>query len=238
MNTQQEVHPAPPKMGQYQNPGPIHPGNPADCNIHLTSEEEILLQTHGRQYSVPPKSTPTTPEVAPYTDGQPLMIPCPNTEPTICIPCIPLRRNVNNPQAREAHNYSMVDDLAQSPATMSILEDLQTFPPQGKSLLSSLGVVNPTDTRLITFDVDSGEPCLPTMVSFQIPVKIQNIIAHRCIIDEGASKCIMSKIVWKKLGSPDLVPSIITLRAYDGRSSSPKISSKISTSNSEEKPSS
>jgi hypothetical protein len=150
------------------------------------------------------------------------MIPCPNTEPPICIPRIPLRRNVNNPQARATHNYSLVDDLAQSPAAMSVLEVLQTCPTQQKSFLSTLGEVDPADTRLITFDLDCGEPRLPTLVAFQIPVKIQNITVHRCIIDEGASTCIMSKIVWKKLGSPELVPSTITLRAYDGRPSSPE----------------
>jgi hypothetical protein len=30
----------------------------------------------------------------------------------------------------------------------------------------------------------------------------------------------MSKTIWNKLGSPELVPSAITLRAYDGRPSS------------------
>jgi hypothetical protein len=32
----------------------------------------------------------------------------------------------------------------------------------------------------------------------------------------------MSKVVWKKLGSLEVVPSSITLRAYDGRPSSPE----------------
>jgi hypothetical protein len=32
----------------------------------------------------------------------------------------------------------------------------------------------------------------------------------------------MSKSVWKKLGSHELLPSTITLRAYDGRPSSPE----------------
>jgi hypothetical protein len=32
----------------------------------------------------------------------------------------------------------------------------------------------------------------------------------------------MSKTVWQKLGSPKLIPSAITLRAYDGRPSSPE----------------
>jgi hypothetical protein len=53
-------------------------------------------------------------------------------------------------------------------------------------------------------------------------VKIRNITVHRCIIDEGASTCIMSKKVWQKLGSLELIPSAITLRAYDGRPSSPE----------------
>jgi hypothetical protein len=103
---------------------------------------------------------------------------------------------------------------------MSVLEVLQTCPMQRKSLLSSMGTVDPSDTRVITFDLDSCEPRLPAAVAIQIPVKIQNITVHRCIIDEGESTCIMSKTVWQKLGSPELLPSAITLRAYDGRPSS------------------
>jgi hypothetical protein len=79
---------------------------------------------------------------------------------------------------------------------MSVLEVLQTCPTQRNSLLSALGAVDLADTQLITFDIDSGEPHLPTLISFQIPVKIQNITVHRCIIDEGAFTYIMSKSVW------------------------------------------
>jgi hypothetical protein len=105
---------------------------------------------------------------------------------------------------------------------MSVLEVLQTCPTQRKSLLSALGAVDPTDTRLITFDLDSSEPRLPAAVAIQVPVKIRNITIHRCIIDEGASTCIMSKTVWQKLGSSELTPSAITLRAYDRQPSSPE----------------
>jgi hypothetical protein len=138
MNAQHEVHPAPPQMGQYQNPRPMHPGNPTDHNILLTSEEEILLQTRGHQYGTLPDSTPTMSELAaPAIVRQALMIPCRNSKPNLCIPRIPLRQNVNNPHARTTHNYSLVDDLAQSPAAIYVLEKLVQlsgnifFPPWG-----------------------------------------------------------------------------------------------------------
>jgi hypothetical protein len=204
-------------MGQYHNPN-----NPAERTILLTSEEEILLQTRNRQYPPTAESTPTSTEENPTPIGPPLVIPLPSVESPLRIPRIPLHRNVHNPQARVAHNYSLVDDLAQSPAAMSVLEVLQTCPTQRKSLLSAMGAVDPADTRLITFDLDNCEPRLPAAVAIQIPVKIRNITVHRCIIDEEASTCIMLKSVWQKLGSPELLPSAITLRAYDGRSASPE----------------
>jgi hypothetical protein len=99
--------------------------------------------------------------------GPPLVIPFPSAEPPLRIPHIPLRRNVHNPQARAAHNYSLVDDLAQSLAAMSVLEVLQTCSTQRKSLLSTLGAVDPADTRLITFDLDNNEPRLPPWSLFK-----------------------------------------------------------------------
>jgi hypothetical protein len=84
MNTQQEVHPTPPQMGHYQNPGRNQPGNPANRNILLTSEEDIFLQTRGLQYGVPRESTPVALEVTLATARQPLMIPRHNTKPNPC----------------------------------------------------------------------------------------------------------------------------------------------------------
>jgi hypothetical protein len=167
INTQQDMQHPPPQVGQY-----LNPNNPTDRTILLTSEEEILLQTHNHQYHEPTESLPIPPETNPAPTGPPLMIPHPKTKPPLRIPHIPLRRNVHNPQARATHNYSLVDDLAQSPIAMSVLEVLQTCSTQRKSLLFALGAVNPTDTRLITFDLDSGEPHLPALIAFQIPVKI------------------------------------------------------------------
>jgi hypothetical protein len=96
--------------------------------ILLTSEEEVLLQTCSCQYSAPSKSPPIPPETIPTTMEPHFMIPHPNMETPLHIPRIPLRRNVHNPQARVAHNYNLVDDLAQSSTTMSVLEVIQTCP--------------------------------------------------------------------------------------------------------------
>ena len=114
-----------------------------------------------------------------------------------------------------------MDDLAQSLTTMSDLEVLQPCPKQQKALLYALGIIDLADTRLMAFDLDKATPRLPSMVAFQIPVSVQNITIHRCVIDEGASTCIMSKNVWQKLGSPKLKLSVIKLRSYDGRPSKP-----------------
>jgi hypothetical protein len=94
------------------------------------------------------------------------MISLPNIEPNPCIPRIPLRKNVHNPHARESHNYTLVDDLAQSSTAMFVLKVFQTCPTQCKLFISTLGEVDRADTRLIIFDLDRGEPHLPTLVSF------------------------------------------------------------------------
>ena len=57
---------------------------------------------------------------------------------------------------------------------------------------------------------------MPSTIAFQILVSIQNLVVHQCVVDEGASTCVMSTLVWQKLGSPILQPSSTTLRAYDG----------------------
>ena len=57
---------------------------------------------------------------------------------------------------------------------------------------------------------------MPSTIAFQIPVSIWNLVVHRCIVDEGASTCVMYTLVWQKLGSPILQSSSMTLRAYDG----------------------
>ena len=47
-----------------------------------------------------------------------------------------LRKSSYNPNAHAAQHYSIVEDLAHTPSTMSTLEVLQIFPSQRKALLS------------------------------------------------------------------------------------------------------
>jgi hypothetical protein len=92
INTQQDMQPTTPQLGQY-----LSPNNPVDHTILLTSEEEILLQTRNHQYHGPAESPPIPLETIHAPMRPPLVIPHPNIEPPLCIPRIPLRRNVHNP---------------------------------------------------------------------------------------------------------------------------------------------
>ena len=112
---------------------------------------------------------------------------------------------------RAASNYNIVDDLAQSPAAMSALEVLKNCLSQCKTLLSAIGAIDPNDSNLMAFDLDQSEPRMPSTLAFQVCVFVRNFVIHRCIIDECASTCVMSTLIWQKLGSPPLQQSTTAL---------------------------
>ena len=60
-----------------------------------------------------------------------------------------IHKSTYNPRARAAKNYNIVEDLAQSPSTMSALEVLQNCPSQKQALLSAIGGIDPTDSNLV-----------------------------------------------------------------------------------------
>ena len=64
----------------------------------------------------------------------------------------PIHHVTNNAMARAMVSYIIMDDLSQTPTVMSTLEVLKTCPTQQKSLLATLGAVDPSDSKLITFD--------------------------------------------------------------------------------------
>ena len=137
---------------------------------------DLNLQTRSCQYSTPPAPSVTeSPSLGPTEPlskpNGPLQIPQPKVEVHTKIPKGPLRQNAAS--GRAAHSYSIVDDLAQSPAAISTLELLQSSPSQNKALLSDMGAIDPADDQLIVFYArQSDHPPLPTSVASQIPVKI------------------------------------------------------------------
>ena len=104
---------------------------------------------------------------------------------------------------------------------MSALEVLQSCPPQRKALLDSLGVVDPANTNIMYFDLAHSTPRLHHHIAFQIQVQTKGTTIHHCVVDEGASTCIMSLNYWRALGSPALVPSGSMLKSFDAHTSKP-----------------
>ena len=125
-----------------------------------------------------------------------------------------IKRATHNPNARAAQNYNVVEDLAQAPCAMSVLEVLQSFPVQRSMLLFALGVQDLGSLNEISFSTQ-GKPRLPPHVPIQIHVAYKGVNIRRTVVDEGASTCVMSLSYWKGLGSPEIVPSQSMLKAFD-----------------------
>ena len=104
---------------------------------------------------------------------------------------------------------------------MSTLEVLQDYPSQWKALLSAIGGIDPTDSSLLSFDLDNFLPRIPHQSALVIQVSINGLNIHRAVVDEGASTCVMSSACWKAIGSPALNLSPNALEAFDGRESKP-----------------
>ena len=69
---------------------------------------------------------------------------------------------------------------------------------------------------MVSFDWnDLVEPCLPYSTPFKIRVEVNSKNIYRCIVDEGASASILSYLVWKSLGSPEIVTASHELLDFD-----------------------
>jgi hypothetical protein len=101
---------------------------------------------------------------------------------------------------------------------MSSLEVLQTCPSQRNALLSGLGALEPSGSKIINFDVTDVKPYLPYHVAFQIHVEYSKYTIKRTVVDEGVATCVMSLVCWKALCSPTLSKLSNMLTAFDGHS--------------------
>ena len=114
------------------------------------------------------------------------------------------------------HNSTMLFPyLAQAPCVMSTLEVLQSCPTQRKNLLTTLEALDLNNTNLIHFNIENYESRIPHKLAFQIIMKIIGKKFFRMVLYEGASTLVLSLSCWKCLGSPELVTSPTTLKAFD-----------------------
>jgi hypothetical protein len=77
------------------------------------------------------------------------------------IPKDVFKKASQNPNARAAQNYSVVEDLSQTPCAMSTLEVLQRYPFERKALLASLRSVETCNMGTIMLDTTDLKPHLP-----------------------------------------------------------------------------
>jgi hypothetical protein len=170
---------------------------------------------------------PETSEKGKQVENPPLPLQIDKTlgETTMRIPKGAFKKASYNPNERATQNYSVVEDLSQTPCAMSTLEVLQSFPSQRKALLVALGsakTCNPGTIMLDNFDL---KPHFPYHVAFHIVVAytmkyfIQNIFYT--VVDEGTSTCMMFLACWKPIGQPILSLSPTLLTAFDGHSFRP-----------------
>jgi hypothetical protein len=88
-------------------------------------------------------------------------------ETMTCIPKGAFKKASHNPNARAAQNYSVVEDLSQTPCAMSALEVLQSCPAQMKALLTTLcstETCTPGTIMLDTTDLKTSS-ALPRSIS-------------------------------------------------------------------------
>jgi hypothetical protein len=143
-------------------------------------------------------------------------------ETMTCIPKGMFKKYSHNPNTRAAQNYSMVEDLSQTPYAMSALEVLQRCPSQRKSLLATLGSAESCNPKTIMLDMTNLKPHLPYHMVFQIVVAytMKNFTRNifHTVFDEGASTCMMSLACWKPIFQTILSPSPTLLTTFDSRS--------------------
>jgi hypothetical protein len=151
--------------GGIQGPPP-YSRNTSSTNVYML-KGNIDLTTRTRDYGMPNTSekgkeaeNPTLPLHIEKTLG----------ETMTRIPKGAFKKSSHNPNARDAHNYSMVEDLSQTPYAMSTLEVLQICPSQRKDMLATLGSAETCNPGMIMLDTSDLKYQLPYHMAFQIVV--------------------------------------------------------------------
>ena len=165
-------------VGANQNPGASSGGTQEGeipSNIFMMSAH-VDIATRSRDYggeeSLKAKDVPDATE--------PLHITKPTVESMPRMPKEYSKRSTINPNARAAQNYSIVEDLAQSPCAMSALEVLQSCLAQHSAFLATIGAIDPKNSLMITFDMNNFKKRLPHHMAFHIKSSYRKIGRASC----------------------------------------------------------
>jgi hypothetical protein len=176
--------------GGSQGPPP-YTSNPSSTNVYMMKGSVDIL-TRTRDYEIPNTSEKGKEDENPHI---PLQIENTLRETMTCISKGEFKKSSHNPNTRATQNYSVVEDLSQSPCAMSGLEVLQSFPSQRKALLAALGSTDTCNPGMIMLDMIDLKPHLPYHMVFQIVVAYTTKTFTRnifcTVVDEGASTCVM-----------------------------------------------
>ena len=114
----------PPQGGNHststQGAGPSH----IDPTIYIM-ETDVSIQTWAKNYETSGNERKGKEPMG--TLANPLHIDMPISNSVVRPPNDSIKHATHNPNARAARNYNVVEDLAQVPCAMSILEVLQSF---------------------------------------------------------------------------------------------------------------
>jgi hypothetical protein len=197
------------------------PNNPSSVNVYMVRGDSFIM-TRARDYSKPSASKKGKEDDLPYL---PLHIEKMLGETMTHIPKGAFKKASHNPNASATQNYSVVEDLSQTPCAMSSLKVLQSCPAQRKALLTTLGSIETCNMGTIMLYTTDLKPRLPYHIAFQIvvahPTKTFTRNIFCTMVDEGASTCVMLLACWKAIGQTALSPSPTLLTAFDIRSFRP-----------------
>jgi hypothetical protein len=197
------------------------PNNSSVANVYMV-RGDALITTRAHDYSKPSASEKGKEAEIPSLT---LQIEKMLGETMTRIPKGAFKKDSHNPNARATHNYSVVEDLSQTPCAMSALEVLQSCPAQRKALLIALVSTETCNPGTIMLDTTELKPHLPYHVAFHIvvahPTKMFTCNIFHIVVNEGALTCVMSLACWKAIGQPTLSPSPTLLTVFDGRSFRP-----------------
>jgi hypothetical protein len=160
-------------VAQIPSPGgsSSHPNDEASSSAHIYMFNGINLTTRSKTYDTPgnPEKGKDTNSTGTLLDPSPSSVSLPSVNPPyrplqiekpafnsiLHPPKRTIRKATINPSSRVAQNYNIIEDLAQAPCAMFVLEVLQHYPSQRRTLLATIGVVDPESSNHIMFNLDN-----------------------------------------------------------------------------------